>query len=86
MSEVVETVLGLTAGGLTTISFLPQVLQTWKTKSAKDLNLSMFILLTVGISMWLVYGLYIGKLPVIAANVVGLFSASTILYFKLRYG
>jgi len=86
MSDWVETLLGLTAGGLTTISFFPQVLQTWRTKSAKDLNLTMFVMLTAGIALWLAYGFYLWNLPLIAANAVGLLCASTILYFKLRYG
>lgn len=77
--------LGLTAGTLTTISFLPQVIKTWKTRSAKDLSLVMFLLFTIGIALWLVYGILINDLPVILSNMVTLVLAATILFFKLRF-
>lgn len=77
--------LGLFAGMLTTISFLPQVIKTWKTKSAKDLSLGMFLIFAVGVSLWLVYGIYVGNIPVIAANACTLVMCSTILYFKLKF-
>ncbi|MEM6522365.1 MAG: SemiSWEET transporter [Bacteroidota bacterium] len=77
--------IGLLAGILTSISFLPQVIKTWKTKSADDLSLNMFLLFTTGITLWLIYGLIINDLPIILANVFTLCSSGTILYFKLRY-
>jgi MtN3 and saliva related transmembrane protein len=77
--------LGLLAGSFTTIAFLPQVLKTWKSRSAKDLSLGMFSIFTLGVAMWLVYGFMINDLPVILANVVTLMLASTLLFFKLRW-
>jgi MtN3 and saliva related transmembrane protein len=77
--------LGLVAASLTTISFLPQVLKTWKSRSAKDLSLGMFLTFTFGVALWLVYGVMINDLPVILANVVTLLLASTLLFFKLRW-
>lgn len=78
-------VLGLIAGFLTTASFLPQVLKTWKTRSAKDLSLGMFSLFCLGVALWLVYGFMVNDIPVIAANLITLMLASTLLFFKLRW-
>ncbi|MHC4598562.1 MAG: SemiSWEET transporter [Planctomycetota bacterium] len=86
MPQGFVTAVGFTAAALTTFSFLPQVIQTWRTKSAKDLNLGMFLMLTVGIMCWLVYGICLGEWPIIAANTVGTLASSIILFFKLRYG
>jgi MtN3 and saliva related transmembrane protein len=77
--------LGLAAGMLTTIAFLPQVIKTWKTRSAKDLSLGMFSLFCVGVAMWLAYGVLKQDIPVIAANLLTLMLASTLLFFKLRF-
>jgi MtN3 and saliva related transmembrane protein len=77
--------IGLVAGGLTTISFLPQVIKTWKIKSAKDLSLVMFSLFCLGIVLWLIYGLLIHSLPVILSNAFTLILSSTILFFKLKF-
>lgn len=77
--------LGLTAGSLTTVAFLPQVIKTWKTRSAKDLSLGMFSLFCLGVVLWLVYGLMVRDIPVIAANMLTLMLATTLLFFKLRF-
>lgn len=79
------SLLGLLAGSFTTIAFLPQVLKTWKSRSAKDLSLGMFSIFTMGVALWLAYGILINDLPVILANVVTLILASTLLFFKLRW-
>lgn len=78
-------VLGLLAGALTTAAFLPQVVKTWKSRSAKDLSLGMFSLFCLGVAMWLIYGLAVKDVPVIAANLLTLLLASTLLFFKLRF-
>ncbi|WP_341363744.1 SemiSWEET transporter [Thalassospira sp. SN3W] len=80
-----ETVLGLLAGSMTTIAFLPQVIRTWRTRSTADISLVMFLILCTGIALWLVYGLIRGDWPVIIANGFTLVLASTILFFKLKY-
>jgi MtN3 and saliva related transmembrane protein len=77
--------LGLAAGGLTTAAFLPQVIKTWKSRSAKDLSLGMFSLFCLGVFLWLVYGIVVKDIPVIAANLLTLVLASTLLFFKLRF-
>ena len=78
-------VIGLVAGSLTTVAFLPQVIKTWRSGSAKDLSLSMFSFFCLGVLLWLVYGIMTRDIPVIAANFATLLLASTILYFKLRF-
>lgn len=77
--------LGLVAGGCTTIAFLPQVLKTWKSRSAKDLSLGMFSFFCFGVLLWLIYGIMVNDIPVIAANGMTLMLASTLLFFKLRF-
>jgi len=59
--------LGLLAGLLTTISFLPQAIKTWKTKSAKDLSLQMFLIFCTGVVLWLAYGLLTSNIPIIVS-------------------
>ncbi len=78
-------VIGLAAGSLTTVAFLPQVIKTWKSGSAKDLSLGMFSFFCLGVLLWLVYGILTKDTPVIAANLATLILASTILFFKLRF-
>jgi MtN3 and saliva related transmembrane protein len=83
---VIETFIGLVAATLTTVSFLPQVIHTWKEGNARGISLLMYVLFCSGVLLWLVYGILIRDLPVIAANAITLALASIVLYFKLRYG
>lgn len=80
------TVIGLSAAFCTTVSFLPQVIKIWKTRSTKDISLGMFSIFSAGIFLWLIYGLLIGDVPVIASNGVTLVLTLAILGFKLRHG
>jgi MtN3 and saliva related transmembrane protein len=79
------TILGLIGGTFTTASFFPQVLKTWKTRSTKDVSLGMFVLLSVGISFWIAYGIKIGSTPVVAANSVSLVLTLAMLGMKFLY-
>ena len=80
------TYIGLVAGILTTISFLPQAIKTWQTKSTQDISLSMFLIFCFGVVLWVVYGFYTQNLPVFAANFATFVLAFSILVCKLRYG
>ncbi len=80
------TLIGLAAAFCTTVAFLPQVIKTWRTRSTKDISLAMFLVFTTGIFLWLVYGLIIRDVPLIAANGITFVLSGTILYFKLRHG
>jgi MtN3 and saliva related transmembrane protein len=77
--------LGLVAGALTTLAFLPQVVKTWKTRSTHDISGAMFAIFSTGLVLWLIYGLAIGSWPIIIANIVTLVLSLTLLYFKIRY-
>lgn len=77
--------VGLAAGTLTTISFVPQVLKIWHSKHADDISASMFIIFIIGVALWLLYGINIHALPVIIANAVTLLLASTILVLKVYF-
>ena len=79
------TLLGLIAGSLTTLAFVPQVLKTWRTKSGDDISLGMFLLFSTGVLLWLVYGVLIDAYPVILANALTLLLSLAILWLKLRY-
>ncbi len=79
------TILGLVAGTLTTISFLPQLLKAWKSRSTHDISIGMFSMLAVGITLWIVYGVVTSDLPVVVANSVTLVFVGLILALKLRY-
>ena len=68
----VVTIIGLIAATLTTGSFVPQVLKTWRSKSSADLSLGMYGIFAVGVALWMVYGLLIDDLPVILSNLVTL--------------
>ena len=79
------TILGLAAGTLTTIAFIPQMMKTWQTKSAKDVSFLMLITFNIGIFLWLVYGIYLQALPIILANGITLVFNLIILWLKIRY-
>lgn len=77
--------LGYLAAILTTISFLPQAIKTIKTKDTRGISLPMYILFTLGVLFWLIYGLHFNMIPVIIANIITLVLASIILFFKIKY-
>ncbi len=77
--------LGLVAGLLTTLSFVPQVVKTWRSRSARDLSLVMFLLYCLGVFLWMIYGFMIDELPVILWNIITLILASIILVFKIWF-
>lgn len=80
------TIIGLAAGTLTTIAFVPQLTKTWKSRSAKDISLGMFLIFCSGVFLWLLYGILIDALPIILANTVTLILSSAILVLKIKYG
>ncbi len=78
--------IGVSAGTLTTIAFLPQVVRAWRTRSTRDVSLNMYLVLVTGVALWLAYGLLRSDLPLILANSVTLLLAGTVLALKLRHG
>jgi MtN3 and saliva related transmembrane protein len=79
------SILGFVAGTLTTLSFLPQVLKVWRTKRCDDLSFMMLLAFAAGVSLWLVYGLFLRAAPIVAANLVTLAFLLTLISFKVRY-
>ena len=77
--------LGMVAGTISAITFLPQVIKTWKSKSAKDISMLMFSFATISVILWLIYGIIINNWPVIYTNGCVLILSLIMLYFKLKF-
>ena len=77
---------GYLAAALTTISFVPLVIQVWRSKHTKDISLGMYSIFTVGILVWLIYGILLGSTPIIVANCITIVLAGSVLTMKLKYG
>jgi len=80
----VTTILGLAAGALTTGCWLPQLLRTWRTRSADDFSWAYLALLTCGVGLWLAYGLTTGDIVITAANALTLLALLSIGAVKSR--
>jgi MtN3 and saliva related transmembrane protein len=77
--------IGTLAAVLTTSSFVPQVLHTFRTKDVSGISLGMYSAFTLGICLWLAYGLLLGAWPIVIANAITVALALCILVMKLRY-
>lgn len=80
------TTVGFVAGILTTVAFVPQVTRMWKTRSAKDVSLPAFVAFTIGVAMWLAYGILKQELAIMLWNAVTLALAIAILWMKIKFG
>lgn len=79
-------ILGITAGTLTTVAFIPQLAKAFKSKSTGDLSWGMVLTFTIGVLLWLIYGIWIDSLPMILANAVTLLLQLGIVSLKIKYG
>ena len=77
--------IGLLAAFLTTSAYVPQAYKTWKTKSAGNISLTMYIAMFIGIILWLIYGIHLNSLAMILANSVTAVLTIIIISFKLKY-
>ncbi len=77
--------LGLFGAFLSSITFIPQVIQAYKSKSVKDLSLGMLLIIFASVIVWLVYGFEKNLLPVIIANGIILILSAILLYFKVTF-
>lgn len=75
--------IGITAGMLTTLSFLPQVIKIWRTRDVSSISLLMYSFFCVGVFLWLVYGVAMSSFSLIAANAITLFLAGCVLFLKI---
>ena len=85
MTPSLADIIGTIAAVLTTASFVPQVWLTYKTRDVSGVSLGMYSAFTLGVGLWLVYGLLMGAWPIVAANAVTLTMAIAILIMKLRF-
>ncbi len=79
-------IIGTVGATLTTISQLPQLLKVWQTKHTKDLSLSTYSVLAIGVALWIVYGLLLHEPPIYIANIITEIFVLSILAFKIKYG
>ena len=79
-------ILGLVATTFTTSSFIPQVWTTWRTKDVSGISLPTYIIITIGLFLWLLYGIFKSDMPLIVANAVMVLLTAAITVMKLRYG
>jgi MtN3 and saliva related transmembrane protein len=78
--------VGMAAAGCTTVSFVPQLIRVWRLRSAREISLIMFLVFSLGVFLWLIYGVFIHSMPVILANAVTLALSLAILALKIRFG
>ncbi len=79
-------ILGYTAGAVTAFTFMPQVIKTWRDKSARDISLTMFLIAFINEIMWLVYGFMIDNFVIILTNAVMLLMSGIMIALKMKYG
>ncbi|MCR4303929.1 MAG: SemiSWEET transporter [Gallionella sp.] len=78
--------IGSAAATLTTTAFIPQALKVWRTRHTADISLDMYILFTLGVALWLAYGILLESWPIIIANSVTLLLAGSVLTMKIKFG
>jgi MtN3 and saliva related transmembrane protein len=86
MTLTLVRIVGFAAAMCTTGAYIPQLLKTWRTRSAVDISLQMFAIMTPGTVLWFLYGIWLRDWPIIGANTVSLALTSAILVLKLRHG
>lgn len=86
MDPLMIKLIGFAAATCTTVAYAPQAIKVWKTRSTGDISLGMFLVMVLGLALWLIYGLLSGDGPLIASNAVTMLLAGGILVMKLRYG
>ena len=78
-------IIGLIAGTLTTAGYIPQIIKGYRTKSMRDVSSLLLVLLGVGMSLWLAYGLLLGSLPLMVSNFVAVMLVIVLLGMKRKY-
>jgi MtN3 and saliva related transmembrane protein len=85
LSPAAVTLIGSVAAVLTTVAFLPQLLRVWKLKRADEISFATYVVFSVGMVIWLLYGVLVGSWPIILANAITLAIAISILALKVRW-
>ena len=86
MESGITNTIGVLAGICTTGSLLPQVIKTIRTRNTKDISLLMYVLLTIGVVLWVAYGFLLKEFPIIIANGTSLILTVSILVLKIKHG
>lgn len=84
MIDPSHEIIGIIAASLTTSGFIPQVYKIYKEKNAKGVSLTMYLILFIGVLLWLVYGILIGSLSIIIANSVTALLQLCVIIYKLK--
>ncbi|GBG12880.1 MtN3 and saliva related transmembrane protein [Novimethylophilus kurashikiensis] len=84
MSPQFHDLVGYPAAFLTTVAFIPQAWQSWRTRDLSGISLPMYALFTLGVALWMIYGLLIDSLPVFVANIITLGLSSLVLALKIQ--
>ena len=82
---MIITNIGLVAGALTTAAGFPQVIRAYRTKHTRDISIWQPVLLTVGMTLWLIYGMLLGDIPLIVANAISIVCYTALIFMKVRY-
>ncbi len=77
---------GYIAAVMTTLAFVPQAIKTIRSKDTRSISLGMYVVFTIGIGFWLIYGIALNSLPMILSNIVTFLLSGTILAMKLKHG
>jgi MtN3 and saliva related transmembrane protein len=85
LPDLMPDLIGYSAAALTTAAFVPQAVKSWSTRDLSGISLGMYSLFTVGVGLWLIYGVFIGSWPMILANSVTLGLAGVVLGLKMRH-
>jgi MtN3 and saliva related transmembrane protein len=85
MALTTVDLIGFVAGALTTAAFVPQVAKSWRTRDLSGVSLRMYSLFTLGVALWLAYGIAVSSWPVIVCNAITLVLAGLVLALKLRH-
>lgn len=80
-----ENIIGYAAVAVGLVTFLPQVIKTWRTKQTKDISFAMYFILWLGVILWLAYGIFIRKPPLIIINIIVVILVSIMLILKIKY-
>ena len=78
-------IIGFAAGAFTTLCLVPQVVKAWKSKLTRDISMGWILTLTIGVSLWLIYGVLINSYPIMIANFFTLILTLIILALKIKY-
>ncbi|MEG1487009.1 MULTISPECIES: SemiSWEET transporter [Lactococcus] len=79
-------IIGLIAGGLTSISFIPQAVKTIRTKNTSSISIATYILFTIGVALWVIYGYFLKDFAILMTNLVTIVPSLIILLMKIRSG